>query len=436
MPDPLVTLGKVFLVFFFVFLNAFFVAAEFAIVKIRGSRLNALAQTGDRQAIQAQKLITHIETALSVTQLGITLASLGLGWIGEPAVAALLHPFFCTIGMSPTLSEPLSFFIAFSLITALHIILGELIPKNLAIRQTEPVLLRTALPLLIFQRAVSPFVWLLNHIADGIAERIGIRTDSDITPAHTEDELLLLMAESQRHGYINQTELDFVDNIFEFSDRTAREIMIPRTDMICLYLQDSWETNRETILQTPPTRYPICQRDKDTILGFLHIKDLLTAMHSDQIPDLKQLTRSLLVVPENMPVHRLLKTMQQKKLQMAIVVDEFGGTAGMVTLEDIVEEIVGEIYDEFDQESLSVEPLGNGLYSVDARLPLIELSSTLGLSLSADASIDTLGGWLYAQIETPPVPGQKASCADADFFIKETDAFRIRRILIQKNTHQ
>lgn len=350
MEGPFVTILQLTLVLLFVFLNAFFVAAEFALVKIRSSRLEALVQEGSTRARYAQKLVLHLETALSVTQLGITLASLGLGWIGEPVVAELLHPVMHSLGISPSAGETISFIIAFSLITALHIVLGELIPKNLAIRKAESVVLGTALPMLLIQKLFYPFVWLLNRIADTIAQRLGFGTAQGThEPAHTEDEIRLLMAESHRQGYIDKTELDFMDNIFEFADLTARDIMVPRTEMACLYLEDSIEEQIAAALKLQLTRYPVYRKDKDHIIGFLHIKDLLLTLSAGQQTALSELARKALFVPESISIKLLLKNMQKNRAQLAIVTDEYGGTAGMITIEDILEEIVGDIEDEFDQ---------------------------------------------------------------------------------------
>ena len=369
MEDPFLLGFKLFVVVLLVLGNAFFVAAEFSIVKMRSSRLDVLIAEGNRRASYAKELVNRLDVALSVTQLGITIVSLGLGWLGEPVVASLLHPAFSWLGVPESAVATVSFALAFFLITSLHIVGGELIPKNVAIRKVESVALSVALPLLVFQRVMYPFVWLLNHVANWAEERMGfsvVTKGEDV--AHTEEEIRVLMEESHRQGFIDKTELEFVDNVFDFADLSVREIMIPRTDMICLDLEDSIEESIHTAMAERLTRYPICDGDKDNIIGFLHIKDFLETLYRKEEPDLRKLARRALVVPEAMAVSRLLQTMQKERSQLAIVVDEYGGTAGMVTIEDVVEEIVGDIQDEFDTDRPLVEKKGARLYSVDAKI--------------------------------------------------------------------
>ena len=427
--DPFLLFLKILVVFLLVFGNAFFVAAEFSIVKMRSSRLDVLIAEGNRRASYAKKLADRLDVALSVTQLGITIVSLGLGWLGEPVVASLLYPIFLWLGVPESAVETISFAIAFFLITSLHIVGGELIPKNVAIRKVESVALTVALPLLVFQRIMYPFVWLLNHVANWAEERMGfsvVTKEEDV--AHTEEEIRVLMEESHRQGFIDKTELEFVDNVFDFADLSVREIMIPRTDMVCLDLEDSLEESIETAMEERLTRYPICDGGKDNVIGFLHIKDFLQTLYKKETPDLRKLARHALVVPEAMAVSRLLQTMQQERSQLAIVVDEYGGTAGMVTIEDVIEEIVGDIQDEFDTDRPLVEKRGACLYSVDAKMLLEELEDILEVNIDEE-EIDSVGGWLSAHVDNPPRIGQKAAFGDAQFFVEETEGVRITRVL-------
>ena len=427
--DPFLLSLKILVVFLLVFGNAFFVAAEFSIVKMRSSRLDVLIAEGNRRASYAKKLADRLDVALSVTQLGITIVSLGLGWLGEPVVASLLHPAFSWFGVPESAVETVSFAIAFFLITSLHIVGGELIPKNVAIRKVESVALTVALPLLVFQRIMYPFVWMLNHVANWAEERMGfsvVTKEEDV--AHTEEEIRVLMEESHRQGFIDKTELEFVDNVFDFADLSVREIMIPRTDMVCLDLEDSLEESIETAMEERLTRYPICDGGKDNVIGFLHIKDFLQTLYKKEAPDLRKLARHALVVPEAMAVSRLLQTMQQERSQLAIVVDEYGGTAGMVTIEDVIEEIVGDIQDEFDTDRPLVEKKGACLYSVDAKMLLEELEDILEVAIDEE-EIDSVGGWLSAHVDNPPRIGQKAAFGDTQFFVEETEGVRITRVL-------
>lgn len=390
--DIVPILFQLLLVFFLIAMNGFFVAAEFACVKIRPSRLETLIQEGSRQAKYAKQLTDHLDASLSVTQLGITLASLGLGWVGEPAVATLILPITHAVGLDDVVGHTISLALAFSIITGMHIVLGELTPKTMAIQNVEKIMLNVALPMLIFQRVMYPFVWLLNHVANWVAHRMGFHTASEGDDAHTEEEIRLLMEESHRQGLIDDTEVDFVDNVFDFTDLNVREIMTPRTDMVCLYLEDTMEENMHTILEEQLTRYPICHEDKDHIVGFLHVKDLMRVMAEGRKPNLRRLARKAPIVPESMDVSVLLKTMQKQRSQMAIVVDEYGGTAGMVTIEDIVEEIVGDIQDEFDEERPTAERRGKRIFSVDAKMLLEELEDILEIDIE-DEDVDTIGVW-------------------------------------------
>ena len=427
--DIVPILFQLLLVIFLIAMNGFFVAAEFACVKIRPSRLETLIQEGSRQAKYAKKLTDHLDASLSVTQLGITLASLGLGWVGEPAVATLILPITHAIGLDDVIGHTISLALAFSIITGLHIVLGELTPKTMAIQNVEKIMLSVALPMLVFHRVMYPFVWLLNHVANWVAHRMGFHTASEGDDAHTEEEIRLLMEESHRQGLIDDTEVDFVDNVFDFTDLNVREIMTPRTDMVCLYLEDTMDENLHTILEEQLTRYPICHEDKDHIVGFLHVKDLMRVMAEGRKPNLRRLARKALIVPESMDVSVLLKTMQKQRSQMAIVVDEYGGTAGMVTLEDIVEEIVGDSQDEFDEERPTAERRGKRIFSVDAKMLLEELEDILEIDIE-DEDVDTVGGWLYDQIGQTPRVGQMAAAGGNLFYVEEVDGVRITRVLI------
>ncbi|MEN6413048.1 MAG: hemolysin family protein [Veillonellales bacterium] len=429
--DPASIAFNLIFVIFLVLLNGFFVAAEFAMVKVRSTRIDTLLQEGNTRARSAKKLVDHLDAYLSGCQLGITLASLGLGWIGEPAVAEIIKPVLAAFGLSPQVIHTIAFAIAFSIITALHIILGELAPKSLAIQKADSVTLWTSVPLIGFCKLMYPFIWVLNTTANRLLHTVGIQTANEHEAAHTEEEIRILMEESQKQGYINKTELTFVDNIFDFAERNAREVMIPRTDMVCLYAEDSFAENLDKALTEQLTRYPVCDPDKDSIIGFVHIKDLLNAVAKGQRPDIRKIAREIIAIPESMPISDLLRLLQKNRSQIAIVVDEYGGTAGLVTVEDILEEIVGEIQDEFDEEEPLVEPAEDNGYWVDGRLPIHEANEIFGLKLDSD-DFDTIGGWMYSQVEMPPKIDQKIEYEDCEFIIKEVNNVRIHRIFLRK----
>ena len=424
-------------ILFLVFLNGFFVASEFSIVKVRPSRLDALIKEGKKRAVYARKVTEHLDAYLSVTQLGITLASLGLGWIGEPAVAKMLSPLFHFFQVPAQMEHTIAFFVGFSVITALHIVLGELVPKSLSIQKTEAVVLFVSRPLLLFHSLMYPAVWLLNHIANWTLRRMGIHAASEAEEAHNEEEIRILMKESYKYGYIDKSELTYLDNVFDFADRSAGEIMVPRIDMVCLYLEEPIEKNIDIVLSERMTRYPLCRGDKDHIIGFLHVKDLLPLLRCGQRPDLEALARDVLEVPVFMPISELLRLLQKERKQLAILIDEYGGTAGMVTIEDILEEIVGEIQDEFDEERPEVEKKQDKTYSVDGKMLVEEINELFGLDLD-HSQYDTIGGWVYGQLGVLPKVGQVFSLPEAQIAVEEMDELRITRvaIMLQKDVDE
>ena len=428
--DILPTLLDILLVAFLIFMNGFFVAAEFCCVKIRTSRLETLIAEGSSRAGYAKQLTEHLDYSLSVTQFGITLASLGLGWVGEPAIATLILPVTQMLGLPDEVGHTIALAIAFTIITSLHIVLGELTPKSMAIANVEDIMLAIAFPMVLFGRVMRPFVWILNTVANAISRKFGYDVKGENEDAHTEEEIRLLMKESYRQGLINSTEADFVDNVFSFTELNAREIMIPRTDMICLYLDDTPAERIKTILEEQQTRYPVCYEDKDHIIGFIHVKDLLPPLMRGERLNLRRYIRKALIVPESMDGSILLRTMQEQGSQLAIVVDEYGGTAGMVTVEDIIEQIVGDIRDEFDVERESVEWRGLDICSIDAKLLLEEVDDLLGVCI-VDEDVDSIGGWLYDQLGEAPRVGQMAAHAGALLYVEEVEGIRITRVLLR-----
>jgi CBS domain containing-hemolysin-like protein len=420
---------QLLMVVFLVFLNGFFVATEFAVVKVRESRITQLIAEGNQRARSVERVLNNLDAYLSACQLGITLASLGLGWLGEPAIAHLLHPVFQYFGLGETAVQTISFIIAFSTITFLHIVLGELAPKSLAIQQSEAVSLRVARPIQLFYKGMYPFIVFLNWSAAKFLGLFGLSMDPQ-QDAHTEEEIRILVSESHKSGLIDQTELMLVDNIFDFSETMAREIMVPRTDMVVLNLHAPFEENVKLVQHERFTRYPVVDGDKDHVVGSLHIKDLLSSVLEGRTDSLEQLMRPILIVPETISISRLLRMLQKQRNQMAIVIDEYGGTAGLVTVEDIMEEIVGDIQDEFDDERPEIEQKDD-LISLDGRMLLEEVNDYLGISLEA-TEVDTLAGWIYMQIDHPPRVGDSVQDSGYEFIVGEVDHLRITRVLVKK----
>lgn len=407
-----------------VLLNGLFVSAEFAIVKVKSGRIDAMAEEGRKSAVIVKNMLNHLEGYLSACQLGITLSSLALGWLGEPIVARLLHPLFAWIGFGEKAVYFTSLTVAFILIAIMHIVLGELAPKTVAVRKAEKITLWLAWPMKVFYRLMYPFIWVLNGLSSALLRLFGISPVSEQDSVHTEEEIRVMMKESSENGLIDSTEMSLVDNIFEFADTTAREIMIPRTEMICLYTQHSLEENLEIALEGTRTRYPVCNQDKDHIIGFIHIKDLIRS----NTRNLRDLLRPIMAVPESIQISDLMKRMQRGKTQIAILIDEYGGTSGMVTLEDIVEEIVGEIQDEFDEERPGIEQVDPNEYSIDGLMLIESINDRFDLELDSD-DYDTIGGWLYSRIDVmPPYVGQTVEYDGCTYVVEETDNKRISRV--------
>jgi len=420
------------LVVLLVLVNGFFVAAEFAMVKIRGSRLTQLINEGSKMAVVVQKITLKLDSYLSACQFGITLASLGLGWAGEPFIATLIAPLFSKFGLSQATIHTIAYAIAFSIITMMHIVLGELAPKSLAIQKTESVSLWLAYPLMFFYKVTYPATWILNHLSNLILKTVGLEPSMESEQAHSEEEIRILVEESHKSGLINKAESVLFDNVFDFSDTVAREAMIPRTSAAILYAHDSYEKNLEKILSTRHTRFPVADGDKDNIIGFVHVTDFYAESCKTGNKDLKKILRKILKVPESMELSHVLKLMQKSRTLIAIVVDEFGGTAGIITLEDIIEEIVGEIQDEFDNERPTFEEIEDG-YSVDGRLLIEDLNNYIGTEISNE-DIDTVGGFVFTSLEgANPETGKEITYKDYTFEITEMDGNRISRILIVKS---
>ncbi|OLN23684.1 hypothetical protein BTO30_03665 [Domibacillus antri] len=415
-------------------LTGFFVATEFAIVKVRMSRINQLIEEGNKRAEAAKKVVTNLDEYLSACQLGITVTALGLGWLGEPTVEKILHPLFERLELAPSLSSILSFAIAFSLVTFLHVVVGELAPKTVAIQKAEAVTLTFAPFIILFYKIMYPFIKILNGSARLLVGLFGLKPASEHEMAHSEEELRIILSESLKSGEINQSEYKYVDRIFEFDERVAKEIMVPRTDMITLSKDLTWDEIKSIIQIEKYTRYPVDDGDKDNILGMVNMKELLSfylESDSDRNRPLEEFVKPVIRVIETIPIHDLLMKMQKERIHMAILMDEYGGTSGLVTVEDILEEIVGDIRDEFDtDEKPEIEKLGEKHYLFNARVLISEVNDLLGTGLS-DEEVDTLGGW--ALTENIDVKLGDSIVQDGyEFIIRDADGHHIHAIEAKK----
>ncbi|WP_337104223.1 hemolysin family protein [Paenibacillus sp. YIM B09110] len=419
---------NLFMVAILIVLTAFFVATEFAIIRLRASRVDQLVVEGKKNALAVQKVKSNLDAYLSACQLGITITSLGLGWLGEPTVEKILFPLFDHFGLSSDISHVLSFLIAFIVVTFLHVVIGELAPKTLAIQKAEFVSFLTAKPIIYFYKLMFPFIWVLNGSANRLVRLFGLKPASEHEEAHSEEEIQIILNESYQSGKINNTEYGYVNRIFAFDELIANEIMVPRTDMICLYTSKSLQENMEIIRKEQFTRFPVAVEGKDNIIGMINTKQLYLSYQSEQEFDFTKLIQPVLSVSEVTPVKSLLERMQQERVHIAILVDEYGGTSGLVTIEDILEEIVGEIRDEFDsEERAEIEMVTDNRYLLDGKVSLDQLTSLLGIKFDDDSEVDTVGGWLYSQIPQIHV-GKKYEYNQYQFIIKETSKNRIRKV--------
>lgn len=421
---------NILLVFFLVFLNGFFVATEFAMVKVRKSRIETLIIQGDKRAKRTLIVVKDLNSYLSACQLGITLASLGLGWVGEPAILRLLMPIFNLFNLPSSLEHSIAFIIAFSIITGCHIVFGELVPKSLAIISPEKIALSTAFPLIFFYKLTYPVMWIFNHSTNWILKVFGLSQVDEHESVHTDEEIKLLVEESYNHGLVDKTELTLVDNIFDFSDKTVKEIMVPRTDITNIFIEDAFDDIIDFTLKEQLTRYPVCKENKDNVIGFIHIKDLYKQKIEGSNQEIKNIIREIKLVPESMLISDLLKIFKKDKVQVALVIDEYGGTSGLVTIEDILEEIVGEIQDEFDEEEDSIIKCEDNSYIVDGKVLIEDITEFLYIDIENE-HIDTIGGWAYAQLDSYPKVNDKFTYKNYEFTILKCNRKRINKLLIK-----
>lgn len=413
-----------------VLLNGFFVVAEFSLVKIRKTRLEELAQQGNSRAKLALKIVSSLDTYLSAIQLGITLSSLALGWVGEPAISAILEPLLLSyIQLPEVMLRTISIAISFTIITLLHVVLGELIPKSLAIQRTESMVLLAVWPLYMFHKVGYPVITLFDHTAWFFLKMMGVKPASEADLAHSEEELRMIVSASHRGGVLNQMESDLIDNVFDFADRLAREVMVPRQDIVCLFVDDSYEENLKVVRETHHTRYPLCVEDKDHIIGMVHLRDLMDLeLGNDGKKDMKTIMREMLVVPEGMSVAKLLQLMRRKRMHLAVVVDEYGGTAGLVAMEDIIEEIVGDIQDEHDDiVQAEIQRLPDGTYEFDGRVLFDDVAELLNIHFD-DHDEDTIGGYIFGVLGRRPEVGDEVNIGEYVFTVLQIMGFRVVRV--------
>jgi magnesium and cobalt exporter, CNNM family len=410
-----------------ILLNGFFVAAEFALVKLRPTQVEGLAARGHRRAQIARHMLRHIDAYLSASQLGITLASLGLGWIGEGAFSWVVEPVVMRLpGASPALVHTVGLTLSFTLITVLHIVIGEQAPKSFAIRKSERTALWIAFPLWAFYKVTYPAIYLLNHASIGLLRLFGMKPAAEGELAHSEEELRLLLA-SHEHGGLSPQKSELLDNVFELSHRLARQIMVPRGDVVYLSTTRPVQDNLEIARRSRHTRFPLCEGDLDKVVGQVHIKDLFGA--ETPLQSLREVARDIPFIPETLSLDRLLKRMRAERIHLAAVLDEYGGVSGIVTLENVMEEIVGPIQDEFSAEKPELVARGDNVYQVSGSMLVADLEHELKIEFS-DRDEDTIAGVVLSELGRRARPGDQVEVGPLQIEVLEVQGNRIRSLRV------
>ncbi len=427
---------QITLVLLLVFLNGYFVASEFALVAVRNTRIDELTRKGNRRAKLLQKALSNLDDYISSTQLGITLASLALGWIGEPAIAHQLEPYFNFLpkGTALVTSHTISIIIAFSIITILHIVLGELVPKSIALQRSERTSLLIITPLIFFTKVFHPFIWILNGAGQLILKLFEITPPTGKQLVHSEEEIRMLLSQSANEGEIPSREVEMVNKVFQLGDTSVKYIMIPRTDVLAFNIASALKDLVIKINEHPHSRFPVFENTIDTVIGFVHVKDiykeLLQKGESAKLSQLK-ITRTIISVPEMKKIDSVLQDMRKKRIHIAVVNDEFGGTAGIVTLEDIMESLVGEIEDEFEEAVTNITKHKEGGYAVNGHTLLTDIKDKFKFPLKGQG-YTTIGGLVYGLLGHEPRIGDTVEIGNLSLTVEEIEGKRIKVLRIQR----
>ncbi len=428
-------IGDIIFVLILIAANGFFVAAEFSIVKLRSSQIDYKVKKGHQRAILAKHIVEHLDAYLSATQLGITLTSLGLGWLGEPLMADLLRGPLETAGfMSEQTVHVVSFIVSFAILTFTTIVLGELGPKYLAIQHSEATALVVSIPLQLFYRVFEPFIWVLNKTSLFLLGYIGVTPSLINRMVHSPEEIEIIFSEGAKSGLFNKTEQELISSIFEFSTTTAREIMVPRMEVAAL----KYDTTRETLIRIVTeegySRMPVYKDSIDNIVGVIYTKDLISLLEHRDLIVLQDIIRPPYFVPDAIKISQLMRDMQEKKVHIAIVVDEFGGTQGIITMEDILEEIVGEIHDEYDEVLKDVEASADGSALVNTRMTIERFNKKFGVEIPEDSQYETLNGFLLKLTGRLPEPQEEIRYGNLLFTVAKRGQRRIRQVQVKKTS--
>lgn len=428
---------NLFVIALLLFSNGFFVASEFAMVKVRKTRIEQLVKEGNGIAKIALEAIKDLDKFIAAVQLGVTISSIGLGWVGESTLARIIEPVFEFLpGAGQTIAtHTASVSIAFALITFLHVVIGELIPKSIALEYTEKTALIVAKPMQMITFVFNPFIWVLNGFGNWVLKLMNIPHSHKASLVHSTEELDMLVNASYNGGVLNETEKDMLHNVFKFSDLTAKQVMIPRTDMACIPKDMPIEELNTLAAENQYTRYPVYEEDIDHIIGLVHVKDLFSLSINDEVCPIEKILRPILLVPETITMDNLVLEFKKRKGQMAIVVDEFGGTSGLITLEDVLEEIFGEVQDEFDEEEeTDIREVSPNTYLTNAMMRLDEFAEFFNMDEEDidDEDVDTIGGLVVKQLGRLAQVNDKVTLHNLKFIVKEIDGARITKLVIIK----
>lgn len=416
------------------FSNGFFVASEFAMVKVRKTRIEQLVNEGNFNAKIALEAIKDLDKFIAAVQLGVTISSIGLGWVGEGTLAKIIEPLFAFLpGISQNIAtHTASVSISFALITFLHVVIGELIPKSIALEYPEQTSLVIARPMQAISFVFTPFIWLLNGFGNWVLNLFHVPHKHNASLVHSTEELDMLVNASYNGGVLNETEKDILHNVFKFSDLTAKQVMVPRTDMVCISIDTSLDELNKLAAESQYTRYPVYDEDIDHITGLIHVKDLFSLSIKDEVCPIAKLQRDVMLVPETITMDNLVLEFKKRKSQMAIVIDEFGGTSGLITLEDVLEEIFGEVQDEFDEEEeicdiVEVEPnhfVANGMVRLDEMAEFFVINK----DKLDDEDVDTVAGFVVKLLGKIAEVNDTTTFENLTFIVKEVDGARITKL--------
>lgn len=427
---------NLFIIGLLLFLNGFFVAAEFSMVSVRKTRITQLTDEGNFSAKIAFETLKDLDKFIAAVQLGVTISSIALGWVGEATLVRMIKPLlnFLPDNFQLVAAHSVSIAIAFTIITVLHVVIGELIPKTIALKYPEKTSLLVALPMRIITKIFTPAIYFLTGFANLILRLFKISTLQTSHLAHSIEELNMLINASYNEGVLNETEKELLNNVFKFSDLSAKQVMIPRTDMACIASDVVFDELNAFVSENQYTRYPVYEENLDHISGIVHIKDLYEQALKNEDFSIEKIIRTVLLVPETMTMDNLIKEFQKKHMQMAIVIDEFGGTAGLITLEDVLEEIFGEVQDEFDAEEADIKEIAENTYLANAMMRIDEIAEFFGIEI-IDEDVDTIGGFVVKLLGRIAQVGDVAEFEDLEFQVQEIDGARITKLIITKKSY-